>query len=52
MAPRGALVEPSGSHSPVSAGWKEVLLKVSEGSNRFLGEPRDKDVTPPIFSDH
>lgn len=52
MTAGGALVEPGGSYSPISTGWQEVPLKISKASDGLLGETRNQDVPPAVFSDH
>lgn len=52
MTAGGALVEPGGSYSPISTGWQEVPLKISEASDGLLREARNQDVSPTVFSDH
>lgn len=52
MTAGGALVEPGGSYSPISTGWQEVPLKISKASDGLLGETRNQDVPPAVFSDY
>ena len=46
------LVEPGGSHRPISTGWQEVPLKISKASDGLLREAGNQDISSAVFSDH
>lgn len=52
MTAGGALIQARGSYSPVSTGWQEVPLEISEAGDGLVCEARDEDVSSAVFADH
>jgi hypothetical protein len=51
MAATGALIQLCGGGGPVQTGGDKVLVKVCEGGERGLRQPRDQDVAVLVFPD-